>query len=79
MSRLLCVVNPPPSPPTRLATYRYLQTAVYELGPLADGTNYVTPQKDDEAQKKCGCNTIIYSLYTACSVCQRNTTAVPMT
>jgi len=53
--------------------------SVYELGPLSNGSNYVTPQKDDADQKKCGCNTIIYSLYTACTLCQTNTTVVPNT
>ncbi|KAF9647069.1 hypothetical protein BDM02DRAFT_2823162 [Thelephora ganbajun] len=53
--------------------------SVYELGPLSEGTNYVTPQKSDTAQKKCGCNTIIYSLYASCAVCQRNYTATPIT
>jgi len=45
--------------------------STYELGPLANGTDYVTPQQNDTAQKNCGCNTIIYSLYAACTLCQR--------
>ena len=33
--------------------------AVYELGPLDNGTNYVTPQTNSSAQK-CQCNTVMY-------------------
>ena len=77
MSRILCVVNPPT--PKKLSTHRCLQTAIYELGPLSNGSNYVTPQKNDTDQKKCGCNTIIYSLYASCAICQFAPTATPIT
>ena len=33
--------------------------AVYELGPLQTGTNYVTPQRNSTAQK-CQCNTVMF-------------------
>ncbi|KAF9647246.1 hypothetical protein BDM02DRAFT_3261818 [Thelephora ganbajun] len=47
--------------------------SVYELGPLQQGTNYVTPQRNSSAQK-CQCNTVMYSLYMACTACQNVTT-----
>ena len=43
---LLQVRNPPPA-------------AVYELGPLSQGTNYLAPQKNSSAQQ-CECNTVMY-------------------
>lgn len=33
--------------------------AAYVLGPLASGTNYVTPQKNSSSQK-CQCNTVMF-------------------
>ena len=36
-----------------------LSPAVYELGPLGPGGNYVTPQKNSSAQK-CECNTVMF-------------------
>ncbi|KAF9791938.1 hypothetical protein BJ322DRAFT_1026287 [Thelephora terrestris] len=47
--------------------------SVYVLGPLAQGTNYVTPQKNSTAEK-CQCNTVMFSLYMACTGCQNVTT-----
>ena len=55
---------------TKSSTHQYLQTVVaYDA--LTSGTNYVPPQKNDAAvKKKCECNTVIYSLVVACSLCQ---------
>jgi hypothetical protein len=64
--------------------------AVYVLGPLQQGSNYVTPQKNSSSQK-CQCNTVMFrcvaepyaersvvdksrSLYMACTACQNITT-----
>lgn len=47
--------------------------SVYVLGPLSQGTNYVSPQKNSSS-KKCQCNTVQYSLYMACTACQNVTT-----
>ena len=35
-------------------------TDVFVLGPLPQGANYVTPQKNDTAEQKCNCNTVVF-------------------
>jgi hypothetical protein len=75
LSRLLSVL----SSPTKSIAHRNNQTAVYVLGPLAFGTNYVTPQKNDTTAKNCDCNSVIYSLYAACSACQFNSSYTAVT
>lgn len=34
--------------------------AVYELGTLSQGTNYVAPQKNNNVTQGCQCNTVMY-------------------
>ncbi|KAF9782585.1 hypothetical protein BJ322DRAFT_1110468 [Thelephora terrestris] len=53
--------------------------SAYVLGPIGNGSNYVTPQANDTAAQNCGCNTVIYSLYSACTLCQFNTSTTPLT
>jgi hypothetical protein len=79
MSRNQHVVNPVPflPLPTRLTAHRHLQIAAVVLAPLNDNAYYPPPQKNDTAQNECGCNTIIYSLISACSICQRSYNATP--
>jgi len=48
--------------------------SVYELGPLEPGTNYVTPQRNSTTSQMCQCNTVMFSLYMACTACQNVTT-----
>lgn len=67
------------SPSNKIDHSSKSQTAVYVLGPLADGTNYITPQQNDTTAQNCGCNTVIYSLYAACSACQFNSSYTPVT
>lgn len=45
------------SAPTSVA--HSLSTAVFFLGPISQGTNYLTPQRNSSAQK-CECNTVMY-------------------
>jgi len=42
----------------------------YVLGPLENGSFYRLPTKNDTRGLKCDCNTVIYSLYSACEACQ---------
>jgi hypothetical protein len=68
VSWVLCVVDLPL--PTKSAAYRYLQTASYTLYPINNTVYYTPPGPNDTLGKKCGCNTVIYTLYQACSLCQ---------
>ncbi|KAF9777882.1 hypothetical protein BJ322DRAFT_1025455 [Thelephora terrestris] len=47
--------------------------SVYELEPLKPGSMYTEPGKNDTKGLRCGCNTVIYSLYSACDACQNAT------
>lgn len=42
----------------------------YTIPPLNSTQNYVPPQKDSTADLTCDCDTVMYSLYMACSTCQ---------
>lgn len=37
-----------------------------------DTDYYLPPDKNDTTGESCGCNTVIYSLTTACTLCQIN-------
>jgi len=70
--------SPTPQPPTKLPTYKYLQTAVH-FSELSKGTNYQAPQPTDlKSTKACFCNTVFYSLIAACSLCQYYSSGVPL-
>jgi len=56
MPRILCVQIDIP-PPLQVRNPR--PAAMYELGPLSQGTNYLAPQKNSSAQE-CECNTVMY-------------------
>lgn len=45
----------------------------FELQPLDPGNVYANPKRGTPLRKKCGCNTIIFSLYMACTLCQNST------
>jgi len=45
----------------------------FELQPLKPGNFYVNPKKATPLRKRCGCNTVIFSLYMACTLCQNST------
>ena len=49
--------------------------AGFELGPLDPGNRYAGPQKKTPLRKRCGCNTVIFGLYMACTLCQNTTTS----
>ena len=68
------VVNPPPT--MKLPTYQYFQTAV-QFGSLPVNTNYIPPQKNATVTLNCDCNTVLYSLVAACSLCQINAPSSP--
>jgi len=42
----------------------------YSIPALNSTQNYVPPQKDNTYDLTCDCNTVMYSLYMACSTCQ---------
>jgi len=50
----------------------------YEIGPLGNSSSYGSPQQNDTGQQKCACNSILYSLFAACALCQtgQNTSSV---
>ena len=44
----------------------------FEIGPLDPGNHYVNPKKKTPVRKRCGCNTVIFGLYMACTLCQNS-------
>lgn len=45
----------------------------YVLSPLEPASYYIPPGENDTDAQNCGCNTVIYSLYSACEACQTRT------
>ena len=66
-----------PPTPTKLPAHQYLQTA-FIYGQLASGYIYPGPSTDDEPHKKCQCNTVLYSLVAACTLCQNYAPSDPL-
>ena len=71
MPGILCVQIDAPPP---LLVHNSRPAAVYELGPLKQGTNYVTPQKNSSAQP-CECNTVMYRYRAYFRACALRTSA----
>jgi len=46
----------------------------FEVQPLDPGNSYANPKQGTPLRKRCGCNTVIFSLYMACTLCQNSTT-----
>lgn len=66
MPGIQCVqIDIPPPRPVRNSR----PTAVYELGPLNQSTNYLAPQLNSSSQK-CECNTVMYryGAYLTCTL-----------
>jgi len=43
---------------------------VFAIPPLTSGESYVGPSGSDDASDRCKCNTVVYSLMSACDACQ---------
>jgi len=51
----------------------------FELQPLNPGNRYASPLRDTPVRKRCGCNTVIFGLYMACTLCQNSTSTTTWT
>lgn len=51
-------------------TYSKSGTVVFSIPPLVSGDSYVGPTGSDDASDRCKCNTVVYSLMSACDACQ---------
>jgi len=67
----MCVFSP--SPNHRPIKRVFVSIAGFEVGALDPGNHYVNPKKKTPLRKRCGCNTVIFGLYMACTLCQNST------